>query len=44
MILITYIYLLTDNRRTVMHIVTSDKMQGIENKTDINDGISEILI
>ena len=24
-----------------MHIVTSDKMHGIENKTDMNDGISE---
>ena len=25
-----------------MHIVTNERMHGIENRTDINDGISEI--
>ena len=33
--------LLTDRRSTVMHIVTSDKMHGIENMTDINEGMSK---
>ena len=27
-----------------MHIVTNDRIHGIENRTDANDGISEIIL
>jgi len=27
-----------------MHIVTNERIHGIENRTDMNDGISEIRI